>query len=226
MNTHKNGLSPKIIRVWFDTILNPMIEGLEIEIDYLNKSNLTWRGFNNSFQELKPLFNFCNYRYHANLDQSDRYYPIILETIEKHDNKLALLEESCLNLFSVLKNSQILKDLYNEKVKEILKNNSEITDSRINDFKDENNYRYIAEYIINNRDNLDSGYTLSPIWNSFKDIFKNLLNDDTFKSLFQNQQTALTQFKEAVNKSLSDLKELRNKLSIQYGEPIVMPIED
>ena len=35
--------SPFIIRAWFDTVFNPLIHGLEMELRALDAGNLTWR---------------------------------------------------------------------------------------------------------------------------------------------------------------------------------------
>ena len=214
-------LSPKIIRTWFDTVLNPLIEGLEIELLYLNKKNLTWRGFNNTFEMLKPLNNFINYRYYANLEQCEYYYPKVSEIINDHDKYLSQLSESSYNLFHTLRNSKTFIDIYNKQLEELIKNNSEITKDRIEDLKENDNYRFIAEYIINNKEELDRTYVLSPIWNPNKGVFLNVLFSDEFRTLLNNKNTALDNFKNSVLKSINDLKDLIYELSFQSGEPIV-----
>ena len=217
-------LSPKIIRVLFDTILNPMNDGLEVESSFLKNGNLTWKGNYKNFENLRPLFSFCNPRYQANLEQGIIYFPQIEETISKHDSSLKHAVESCAELYEELKNSELLIKVYNEKLEETLIENPEIEEYIKNDFKNDFNYRYIAEYIINNKNDLDSAYTLSPIWNLGKDNFKNILNDESLNLFSQNTKSAISNFNITVTKSMKKLKELRNKLSINYGEPIVVPI--
>lgn len=215
-------LSPKIIRAWFDTVLNPIIKGLETELYFLDNNNLTWRGFISSFDALKPLFSFLSFHYKANFEQCSQFNPILPESIDKHDGALAKLNDSCGKLFDELKQSQILKDVYEQKLEKLSKDLI-LSEQTVSKLSNDNNLRFIAEYVINDLDDLDIAYTLSPIWNLFKDEFKAILENNEFKDSMLSFNNSLNEFKAVVKETCTNLKEFRNNLSLQYGEPLVIP---
>ena len=217
-----NNIHPKIIRAWFDTVFNPLIDGLEIEIGCIKNNNITWRGLYNSFEMIKPLHLFINYRYHANLEQCTAYFNNVSISIDEHNSALSVFRESCNNLFHLLKDSKQFKDLYFQKVKEFLHNYPGIDDYKANDLKQENNLKFIAEYIINRKGNLDTGYILSPIWNLNMEYFFALLESEELNVSYQNFKEDKKKFAMIVDKISKELKTLRNNLSMQYGEPIVI----
>jgi hypothetical protein len=131
-----NEVSPKIIRVWFDTILNPIIDGLNIEYSFLKKNNLTWRGFNSTFEGLKPIHTFFHYRYHANFEHLTAYHPVVLDIILEHDEALSRLRESCHNLYHKIKDSKILKDGYKFALQSYLDSDIQIEEYQKNKFSD------------------------------------------------------------------------------------------
>lgn len=217
-----NGPSPTIIRAWFDTVLNPLIEGLEIEKSFLEEKNLTWSGFGAYFKSLKPFFNFINQKFYPNLEQIENFYPMISESKDNYDKALDDLSNSCADLYLKLIHSEEIESIYNDAVKNYLETHKSISENISFNENSQANRNYIAEYIINNKSNLDSGYILSPIWNPNKDMFKNILQSNNFNTLLKNQETALNKFSIELSTAISKLKDLRNELSLKYGEPIIV----
>lgn len=215
-------IQPKIVRTWFDTILNPMIQGLENEKYFLDKNNLTWRSFNNSFEVLRPISTFFHYKYYANFEQIVEYNSNIIDIINNHDLQLTKLLESCYNLNNVLRNSDVLKTIYYNELNNLKQSNTNLSDYEIDGLENEKNLQYITEYIINNREELESSYTLSPIWNAQINNFKNLLSENELLTAVGDKNNLLDNFKIIVNQTIIHLKKLRNELSMKTGEPLVM----
>lgn len=217
-------ISPRILRAWFDTILNPIIEGLKTEQYYLENNNLTWSSFYKSFKILKPLQMMFNFKYYANFEQIVELYPILSDVIENHDKKLKKLNDDCQKLFTKLVQSSQLKTVYKNKVEEFLTNIT-INELSSKDFQDENNLQFIVEYIMNKKSDLDSSYILSPIWNSKKDEFFRILELPEFIDLLNDQNHSIEEFKQEVDNSIKSLKKVRNSLSLKFGEPIILESE-
>ncbi|OGU39240.1 MAG: hypothetical protein A2X61_07080 [Ignavibacteria bacterium GWB2_35_12] len=218
-------LSPKIIRNWFDTIFNPMVEGLEIEMQYLKEKNLTWRSFNNTFDMLKPLVNFTHPKYHANFEQIVVFHKSVLDTILLHDNELKKLNDSCYNLFYKLMQSKSFDKFLSKKFENNHK--SKEVGSLIAAESDKEHFkRYIIEYIINNIDKLDSSYVISPIWNPNVNEFKNFLKSDEFNLEKKQFDNSIKSFDKTLNESKKILTDVRNKLSLEFGEPLVILVND
>ncbi len=118
MENKTEDFSPRIIRAWLDTVINPLIDGLELEYDFIQRDNLTWRSFKQSFDVLKSLQSYINSGDQGNFEQCSGYNPIIIAIIENHDIKLRKLAEACFALFVELSESKILKEKYFEAVNE------------------------------------------------------------------------------------------------------------
>ncbi len=213
--------SPNIVRVWFDTVLNPIISGLDNELYVLNKGNLTWRGFMNTFEELKPIAAFCEHRYKDNFEQILRHYPNLIEIISKYDELFEDLESKANQLYLALKSSNKLMAIYNNGVDNYANNNA-ISESKLKTLRNTNSYRFIAEYLINGFDELEPEYSLSPIWNKNIQEFKQLLNSEDFAILYADFKQSQIAFTEIIKQTITELKEVRFNLSEEADQPIVM----
>src|SRR5215510_2788931 len=97
-STQQAEVSPRIIRAWFDTVLNPLLYGLSIEADVLSQGNLTWRLRTQSPVSLVPVRSLLMDLVQANLDQFLSLHPECIGPIEEHDAELARLVECCRTL--------------------------------------------------------------------------------------------------------------------------------
>lgn len=217
-------ISTKIIRVWFDTILNPLVNGLEYEVDILNSGNIYWKSLYSSFEGFKPLIQFFDRRYSGNFEQLSVYYPDLKLLIDNHDNHLERLNNCVNELYIKLINSTELVELYKQTI-DATKNNSIKISDNLSAYSDSKNYRFIAEYVINDIQTLPDEYTLAPIWNESLNQFKGLLKNNDLVSLYQSMINAKNSFKATVESIIEELKQLRFDLSIEFGEPIIMPYE-
>jgi hypothetical protein len=220
--TSMNIIQPKIVRTWFDTVLNPMIKGLENEKYFLENNNLTWRSYNNRFEFLKPILTFFDFQYYANYEQFLDNYEEIQQLIDKHDYNLTKLIESCYFLSNELIKSESLRSIYYNELENLKITNSKLEEYELNGLENEKNLQFIVEYIINDKEELESSYTLSPIWNAQMKNFKNILNEKQIKNSVVDKNNFLEIFKKTVISTLSEFKKIRNNLSLNSGEPIVM----
>lgn len=216
--------SPKIARAWLDTVLNPLYKGLSSELYYLDKNNLTWKGINNSFEYMKPIQYMLDFEYSSNFEQMIDFFPNLSSKIDEHDQLLENLKENCTILFEILKFSDELRTLYNQELTKYSNSIGENSKESVIDLSHPHNLRFVAEYIINDRGDLDSSYLLSSIWNNSKNLFKDLLKNEKFQNYVLNKNLSLFQFKNCVIETISDVKIIRNKISFQTGEPIVQPM--
>jgi hypothetical protein len=46
-------VGPRIVRAWFDTIINPLLAALDVEKALLEDHNYSWQYYNNSFEWIK-----------------------------------------------------------------------------------------------------------------------------------------------------------------------------
>jgi hypothetical protein len=214
-------LHPNLIRTWFDTVLNPIIRELKTELYCINNGNITWRFFRSYFEYLKPMHTMINYKFNDNFEQCIIYIDGLLEIINTHDDALEKLRNVSNNLYSAIINSPQLSDTYNKNLDFYLKKHPDIDDQFEKELRSDNTLRFIAEYIINNREELDSAYILSPFWNEYSKDFISVLNDKNFSVEKRNFTKVFQKFKDIVGVSLNEIKRIRDILSIRYGEPLV-----
>ena len=95
-------IGPRIVRAWFDTVINPLLNGLEKEQQLLAQHNWTW--------EFSPPSLETIHRVHAyvdrnNLEHFTQHYPEVARAIEEHDQQQLLLLQHCQQLQSLIVNS-------------------------------------------------------------------------------------------------------------------------
>lgn len=224
MSVIANKISTKIVRVWFDTILNPLVNGLEYEFQILNSDNIYWKSLYSTFEGFKPLIQFFDRRYYGNFEQLSVYYPDLKLLIDDHDRHLEILNNCVKELYHKLRNSTELDELYKQTIDSTVKNNVKTSDN-LSAFSDSKNYRFIAEYIINDFQTLPDEYTLAPIWNESLNLFKGLLKNSDICLLYKSMIDSKNSFRATVESTINELKQLRFALSLEFGEPIVMPYE-
>ncbi len=224
-NSFSTDFHPNLIRAWFDTVLNPMIEGLRAELFCLEKKNLTWRSFTSSFELLKPLYTMVYYKYNDNLEQCIVYIDGLLETINNHDNSLKSLNDSANSMYLALLNSPLLLNTFKNKLDKYLKSNPDTDNQLQMDLQSDNTLRFITEYIINNREKLDRAYILSPFWNENSKDFLNILTNRKLSSKTNSLKKAIEEFEVVVDRTLDIIMKKRDHFSILYGVPLVQSME-
>lgn len=210
-------IPPKIIRTWFDTVLNPIISSLKREKRLLENGNLTWKYRKRDFEKLVSINDMIDDRYLDNFEQAQSFIEKLRDIQNEHDSELEKLRESCRNLYFSLSESEELL----HQIEEIIKKND---DSKVKKEKPEELMPWIAEYIINDLGELDAYYVLHPLWNKNREKLKKVLNNDKLKILHEHFLLHKEKFEDEVEKCLCEIKDLRNELSLKSGEPLV-PVE-
>lgn len=214
------GNRPKLIRVWFDTVLNPIIDGLKREKYYARKKNWTWKSFNNNFEYIKYIHQYINIEYSDNAEQLSEYYPVLNDIAKNHDNEINNLKLSCESLFNSLIQDKGIEQRIKDNIIRI------VDDDNKQSYKlDElpNIQKWICEYIVNNVGELDSNYILYPIWNPNRKSFLSYLQQSLNKSNSEHLEQVGDSFLTVVEKSIAELKKLRNSLSMECDVPIKVP---
>jgi hypothetical protein len=102
-------------------------------------------------------------------------------------------------------------------LEEIHKNLDDLFGSR----EAEHHIAVLAEYIVNNTDVLPTYFTLSPLWNRFREDFLAIAETPSVVDQYKLTTRAGTKLLQIVNRLSGLLKEIREELSIQYDMPYV-----
>src|SRR5437879_9565716 len=107
--TERHELSPNLVRAWFDTVLNPLLRGLAMEVTALAERNLTWRFPAAQFASLVPVKQHIPAEAWDNWEQILSLYPECAAPAQEHDGKLQRLHDACRSFESRLVESDVLR---------------------------------------------------------------------------------------------------------------------
>src|SRR5438552_13695926 len=109
---------PNIVRAWFDTVINPMVAGLETEQRFLSKQNWTWEFRPGGLESIRPIAVWIRLGVRVdawpNLEQFLTLHEDIKQQVERHDSAVHLLSELCRKCHEALVKSPELAAAYHE----------------------------------------------------------------------------------------------------------------
>ncbi len=213
-------VGPNIVRAWFDTALNPIIEFLETEIGLLGRRNWTYsfgaRNLN-LIQPIKPHF------YNANLEQILQANAELNLGIEEHDKTVEKLRSAVVSIHDAL--------VYNREFialgESLLRPESLATmgimemDAIFGAYSEDDRLKIIAQYVVNGTGDLPPHYSTAKFWNHTRAAFSDIATRDGVDSYVKKAEV-FAESLSAVGKSLLlDLKQLRQDLSYRHDVPIL-----
>lgn len=219
-----------IVRAWFDTVINPLLNELKKEEQLLKDNNWTWRFLSNRLESIRPIQDMISYQAMDNLEQFTEFYPSIKEFIAEHDEGVSKLLIECEDLHRILAESPLLLELYKKITSpESLANLGKISkwgrELTIRDIFGSNyekdHLETLAEYIVNKTHLLPAYYGTSPLWNKHRDEFIALLNKPVIRDYYARTVKAGETLLETVRELINELKKIRSDLSLEHDLPYV-----
>ena len=213
----------RIVRAWFDTVINPLLQKLNWEQSRLQAKNWTWRFQFKHLESIQPIRALLPYELQDNLDQFLNFYPVIRESIGFHDDQRMKLLVACQNLQHHLQESEDLRRLYEGFTSE---NSLQELGTRLEDIfgaykKREEHISVLAEHIVNNTGELPSYYTTASFWNKHRQDFLSLLDTGPINTHNRLAVRAGEQLLKLSNRLTQLLRKTRERLSIEYDMPYV-----
>jgi hypothetical protein len=209
---------PLIVRAWFDTVLNPIIRGLETEAAVLEKGDLTWRFEQRRLASLVPVRHQLVPGAWPNYDQFIGRYPECQPLINEHDRLVAELLESCRALEKRLVESNAMQELFKRTTVGL----SDVDLGNCFGATQSDDYlKVLAEYIINRVERLPHYYTTAIFWNQHGQEFLGLRESEEIRPVWEATLDARTRFSRAIAQVSTSLRTLREDLSYSAGVPIV-----
>jgi len=207
--------SPFIIRAWFDTVLNPLIYGLEMELRALDAGNLTWRFNSRSLVTLYPVRERLLVEAWPNWEQMSELHPELAPPIEKHDQALARLFDRVTKYYDALVNHPAVAAALKETVPE-----GEAANIFGQDTPDAG-AKVVAEYVVNNVRRVFQYHATAEFWSHHRERFFAIRDLPDVRPLWQETERAAKEFRGSVVELIAALKGFRNRLSLGAGVPIV-----
>ena len=209
-----------LVRAWFNTVLNPLLQALQTEIRLLADGNLTWRF------EQRTLASFASAKAYIaqlawpNLEQFLSLFPEYREVIEAHDRDVRMLLEACREMETALVRSRGMLEQF-QRIEEAVQRNGRNIADFFGAIRQEDFTKDFAEYIINGIRHLPGYYTTAPIWNEYSQDFLAIRDSNEVRGSWKAVQAAVAALTESSERLIASLDATRNLLSLREGVPIV-----
>jgi hypothetical protein len=216
-------LGPRIVRAWFDTVVNPLLQSLELEVTLIEKRNWTWTFRPAGFELIRPVKRYIDYQTWANLDQMIELMPNIATAIKTHDESVAALLHAATSLGEAL----LLSPEFNRLCQSLL-SSAELQRIGVSDrselfgaYPPEEHLQLLAQHVINNSGEQPSYYATSKLWNKHREKLLGSLKLDGICQPYNDLLESATMMKSGSEFLAHLLQTLRLDLSMSFDVPYV-----
>lgn len=227
----------RIVRAWFDTIINPLIQALEVEEHFLSKGNWTWRFHTSRFEHLAPIQDHLTLQGRVNLEQFVFFESEAGQRIREHDDAIENLRTCCKALEAILvqaiealrplalTTTQALADIQVWVQQFPVREADNDLQQFVKEYPDPKWSQLLAQYILNHQEELPRHYTTSGFWNQYRHNFLKLLEypASSIQVPYRAVMNAGRSLEVRVSELVKNLKVVRNRLSIEHDVPLMLP---
>jgi hypothetical protein len=234
---------PRIVRAWFDTVINPLLKGLSDERSRLLTLNWTWQFRPGVLESIWPAEHYVPSAARANFQQFLEFYPTIDKNVAQHDKLVLLLREACKRLHETIVSRSPLPSLYSELTTEeslhaaLQKHGrghrlagrnwteEDLLSEIFGGYPPTDHVAVLAQYITNNTGTLPDHITTAPFWNEHRETLLSVLRDvpEVRKQYTETSSVGSRLMKTSDALSI-ELQQIRLKLSVKYDVPYVEPL--
>lgn len=204
------------IAAWIYTVINPIVEGLQRELQLLDSGNLSWRFYSQRCEFIRPVGEYVD------SDQEPNYSDFLVENTKyrqrfrSHDTSLDAVNNSASALFSALvSNPKFLEAVESSFQAYEKARQSDPVAPDLSSMRDDN-IKYAAEYLINNYRDLPSYYSLAKLWKVASGAMHSFRSSS---GLFDQVQENAHILKRESERLASDLESLRRDFSRRFDLP-------
>lgn len=217
-------VGPRIVRAWFDTVINPLLHSLEMERELLGKKNWTWRFQPPALEALRSVRAHIGPEASDNLEQLVEYDPALRAMTEEHDTNTALLYKQCKGLHDAIQKSPRLREIYREVTSEeaLSQMGATMTDL-FGAYPPKNHLALLAQYIANHTDDLPGYYSTARLWNPHREKFMAVLDHPSVRKSRDGTLKAGKALLRSVECLIREFKKLRLQLSSKHDVPLFDP---
>lgn len=215
-----NNIGPNIVRAWFDTVINPLLDALEVERDLLRKKNWTWQFQAGGLESIRHITGHISLEARPNLELFAQLNPEIAQLLEKHDKAVDKLSQACAELQTALQGCSRLRELYLKftSPKSLATVRRTLADL-FGAYPQSQHLSLLAQYIVNNTPDLPDYYYTAPLWNKYRRIFLALLSRPSVRSRSKAVNAAGLELLRQVDRLILLLRTTRLRLSLKYDVP-------
>jgi hypothetical protein len=218
---------PNIVRAWFDTVFQYALRGLENERGFLVGRNWTFRFRTQTVEYLAPLAEHLAAAARENLEQFVSFFPEVEVKISAHDVRERQLQEACVAYYTAVMKSDAFRKVFESVASEAPRVLGREFRSHFGAYFSEADFMgALAEYLVNNVEQLPSYYSTAELWERYRDRFLPVLAEPALVHLREATERAGHGMLEAVDQLTSLLKDTRSKLSLEFDVPYVAELNN
>ncbi len=219
---HKIG--PRIVRAWFDTVINPLLRALETEQRLLKERNWTWRFRPADLELIHPVRVHLEVDARDNLDQCLEFFPNLGMGIEEHDTAVSHLLENCKTLQQTIQENPALREKYEAVTSpEALGKLGVTVNDLFGAYPPADHLAVLAQYIVNNSSELPDYFAPARLWNQHRDAFMAIAEDSSIRPYRDAVDQAGTAALRTVERLTAILRQRRQELSLEHDVPYMVP---
>lgn len=211
---------PNIVRAWFDTVINPLLDALDVERGLLRKKNWTWQFQGGGLESIRHVIGHIPLEARPNLELFTQLNPEITDLLEKHDKAVDKLSQACAELQTALQSCPRLRELYQTFIspKSLASMHRTVADL-FGAYSQSQHLAVLAQYIVNNSPDLPDYYYTAPLWNKYRRIFLALHSHPSVRSRSKAVNAAGLELLRFVDRLIVLLRTKRLRLSLKYDVP-------
>jgi hypothetical protein len=218
----KGRVGPNIVRAWFDTVLNPVLQALTVEQERLERKDWTWRFIPGGLEAIRPVRAHLDISARDNLEQFLQLHSAVNLWTRKHDVQVALLSDKCEQLQHRLEQSPELLRIYERATSpEALSDMGASLREIFGAYPPQDHLALLAQYIVNDTGDLLEYHTTARLWNKHREEFLAVLRHRSVRLHAVATAKAGENLLRSVGLLFRVLKETRLKLSLEYDVPYV-----
>ena len=211
-----------IVRAWFDTVINPLLQSLRIEEEHLERKNWSWQFRPGGLESIRNVRAHLDLEVWDNLEHFLGFYPKIGKAVQTHDEGVSLLTKKCRALQLAIENSSALRTIYRKATSpESLSKLGRTLEQLFGSYPLDDHLKLLTQYIVNNSGDLPDYYYTAPLWNNHRDEFLAVLNTPLARRHSEETAKAGESLQRYVKLLHRLLTETRLHLSLEHDVPYV-----
>jgi hypothetical protein len=219
----------KVVRAWFDTVINPLIDILENERNTIGEKTWAWNRHYRKIEGLRLLSSIS-----VNLEQFLMSYSQARDLLNSHDAAVLRLIDRESEYHEAIRSSAELKAVYDEVTQpEMIRKMVEAYPHTFpGAHTDEQNLRSVlgpdeehlatlSEAVVNERGmaTLGGGWMPAPFWNMHRETLIDVVRGERFLDYRRKVELAWAELVSVIESAMQCLKDIRQQLAIRHGEP-------
>jgi hypothetical protein len=234
---------PRIVRAWFDTVINPILLGLRGERSLLLRRNWTWNFRPGVLEAIRPVEQYVPFGARENLVQFLSFHQSVRSHVQQHDKWVSTLRDTCERLYHALLHRSTLPQIFDRLTSQdsllalrekyggrlgflAQSTPEQMVSQFFGAYPKSDHLSLIAQYIINNNSEngkLPEHFTTAPFWNEHWETFLKVFDVPEIRKLYTDTSTAGANLMQESDGLSVLLQQIRLELSVQHDVPYVEP---